>query len=182
MRTASLDDYRPSFFRRAILSCVVFAAFAAQQRQHTCSICSNRRSVPSRAPVRAYATMETGQGSSTVTVSPSEILAGKEVQPSAPKAILRTDYRPTPYLVTDVHLTFLLGATTRVKSKLSFVPNYQGSPEALALDGESLVSPPFAALPFATLGCCRMLFVNTHYQLSALYAKALKLCTWHKQP
>ena len=81
--------------------------------------------------------METGQGSSTVTVSPPEILAGKEVQPSAPKAILRTDYRPTPYLVSDVHLTFLLGETTRVKSKLSFVPNYPGSPPALALDGRA---------------------------------------------
>ena len=56
--------------------------------------------------------------------------------PSAPKAILRTDYRPTPYLITDVHLTFLLGDTTRVKSKLSCVPNYQGSPPSMALDGE----------------------------------------------
>lgn len=80
--------------------------------------------------------METGQGSSTVTVSPPEILAGKEVQPSAPKAILRTDYRPTPYLITDVHLTFLLDEVTRVKSKLSCVPNYEGSPPTLALDGK----------------------------------------------
>ena len=79
--------------------------------------------------------METGPGTSTVSVSPPEILAGKEIQPSAPKAILRTDYRPTPYLVSNVHLTFLLGDTTRVKSKLSFVPNYQGAPPALALDG-----------------------------------------------
>ena len=80
--------------------------------------------------------METGQGSSTVTVSPPEILAGKEIQPSAPKAILRTDYSPTPYLITDVHLTFLLGDTTRVKSKLSCIPNYKGSPPSLALDGK----------------------------------------------
>ena len=80
--------------------------------------------------------METGQGSSTSTVSPPEILSGKEIQPSTPKAILRTDYRPTPYLITDVHLTFLLGDTTRVKSKLSCVPNYQGSSPSLALDGE----------------------------------------------
>ena len=80
--------------------------------------------------------METGQGSSTSTVSPPEILAGKEIQPSTPKAILRTDYRPTPYLITDVHLTFLLGDATCVKSKLSCVPNYQGSPPKLALDGE----------------------------------------------
>ena len=82
--------------------------------------------------------METGQGSSTVTVSPPEILSGKEIQPSTPKAILRTDYRPTPYLITDVHLTFLLGDTTRVKSKLSCTPNYQGSPPSMALDGELL--------------------------------------------
>ena len=82
--------------------------------------------------------METGQGTSTSTVSPPEILSGKEIQPSTPKAILRTNYRPTPYLVTDVHLTFLLGDTTRVKSKLSCVPNYQGSPPSLALDGELL--------------------------------------------
>ena len=80
--------------------------------------------------------METGQGSSTSTVSPPEILSGKEIQPSTPKAILRTDYRPTPYLITDVQLTFLLGDTTRVKSKLSCVPNYKGSPPSLALDGE----------------------------------------------
>ena len=80
--------------------------------------------------------METGQGTSTSTVSPPEILSGKEIQPSTPKAILRTDYRPTPYLISDVHLTFLLGDTTRVKSKLSCVPNYQGSPPSMALDGE----------------------------------------------
>lgn len=85
--------------------------------------------------VRSYGSMETGQSTSTVSVSPPEILAGKEIQPSAPKAILRTDYRPTPYLVSDVHLTFLLGDTTRVKSKLSCLPNYEGSPPALALDG-----------------------------------------------
>ena len=89
--------------------------------------------------LRTYASMETGQGTSTVSVSPPEILSGKEIQPSTPKAILRTDYRPTPYLVNNVHLTFLLGDTTRVKSKLSFVPNYEGSPPALALDG--MLSP-----------------------------------------
>ena len=122
----------PLLLRSLLLSCAVCAGFASRQRQRTSS---DRRSLPARAPVRTYASMETGQGSSTVTVSPPEILAGKEVQPSAPKAILRTDYRPTPYLVSDVHLTFLLGETTRVKSKLSFVPNYQGSPPALALDG-----------------------------------------------
>lgn len=97
---------------------------------------SQTRHSSTRLPfLRTYASMETGQGSSTVTVSPPEILAGKEIQPSAPKAILRTDYRSTPYLVSNVHLTFLLGDTTRVKSKLSFVPNYQGTPPALALDG-----------------------------------------------
>lgn len=85
-----------------------------------------------------FCSMETGQGSSTVTVSAPEILSGKEIQPSTPKAILRTDYRPTPYLITDVHLTFLLGETTRVKSKLSCTPNYHGSPPALALDGKLL--------------------------------------------
>ncbi|KAL3133720.1 hypothetical protein ABBQ32_008210 [Trebouxia sp. C0010 RCD-2024] len=94
--------------------------------------------VPSRPRCPGIVTlcsMETGQGSSTVTVSPPEILSGKEIQPSTPKAILRTDYRPTPYLITDVHLTFLLGDTTRVKSRLSCTPNYQGSPPSLALDG-----------------------------------------------
>jgi len=97
---------------------------------------SQTRLISTRLPfLRTYASMETGQGTSTVSVSPPEILAGKEIQPSAPKAILRTDYRPTPYLVSNVHLTFLLGDTTRVKSKLSFVPNYQGTPPALALDG-----------------------------------------------
>ena len=98
--------------------------------------------------------METGQGSSTVTVSPPEILAGKEIQPSAPKAILRTDYRSTPYLVSNVHLTFLLGDTTRVKSKLSFVPNYQGTPPALALDGMSPASRMLGGCDFGIINVC----------------------------
>jgi len=98
--------------------------------------------------------METGQGSSTVTVSPPEILAGKEIQPSAPKAILRTDYRPTPYLVSNVHLTFLLGDTTRVKSKLSFVPNYQGTPPALALDGMLPASRMLVCRDFGAISVC----------------------------
>ena len=80
--------------------------------------------------------METGQSTSVVGVSPPEIIAGKEVQPSAPKAILRTDYRPTSYLISNVHLTFLLGDETRVQSKLSFVSNNkEGSPPPLVLDG-----------------------------------------------
>ena len=98
--------------------------------------------------------METGQGSSTVTVSPPEILAGKEIQPSTPKAILRTDYRPTPYLVNNVHLTFLLGDTTRVKSKLSFVPNYQGTPPALALDGMLPAPTMITCCDFGTINLC----------------------------
>ena len=101
----------------------------------TLRISSNRTR---KLSVRPFATMETGQGSSTVTVSPPEIIAGKEIQPSAPKAILRTDYRPTPYLISNVHLTFLLGEETRVQSKLSFTSNNkEGSPPALVLDGDT---------------------------------------------
>ena len=153
-------------FRSLLLSCAVCAGFASRQRQRTSA---DRRGALARAPVRTYASMETGQGSSTVTVSPPEILAGKEVQPSAPKAILRTDYRPTPYLVSDVHLTFLLGETTRVKSKLSFVPNYPGSPPALALDGRATAKsmscseqPQFAA--------------HLHRSLATLQLH----CSWHR--
>ena len=127
--------------RTAIIVC---SGSVLLQRHRHC--CEGKR-VRLSAPVRTYATMETGQGSSTVTVSPPEILAGKEVQPSAPKAILRTDYRPTPYLVSDVHLCFLLGDTTRVKSRMYFVPNYKGSPPALALDGKPATrKPPWHSL------------------------------------
>ena len=114
--------------------------------------------------------METGQGTSTVSVSPPEILSGKEIQPSTPKAILRTDYRPTPYLVTNVHLTFLLGDTTRVKSKLSFVPNHEGSPPALTLDG--MLSPVLHTHQPAT-----MLDYN-HNSPSDLL---LTLCSWSRK-
>ena len=116
--------------------------------------CQTRHSSTRLPFLRTYATMETGQGSSTVTVSPPEILAGKEILPSAPKAILRTDYRPTPYLVSNVHLTFLLGDTTRVKSKLSFVPNYQGTPPALALDGTLPMSRKLACCDFGVISVC----------------------------
>ena len=81
--------------------------------------------------------METGQGSSIVTASPPEIIAGKEVQPSAPKAILRTDYKPTPYSISNVHLTFLLGEETRVQSKLTFITTHkESSRPPLVLDGK----------------------------------------------
>ena len=56
------------------------------------------------------------------------------------QAIYRKDYKPTPFLVDQVYLNFILGdEVTRVQSKLSLKPNYSGSdvPE-LALDGAAL--------------------------------------------
>ena len=47
------------------------------------------------------------------------------------------DYRPTPYLIDQVFLTFLLDEeSTNVQSKLHIKPNPQAtSPDALILNG-----------------------------------------------
>ena len=57
-----------------------------------------------------------------------------------PKLTYRKDYKPTPFLVEKLELTFLLNEEfTTVRSKLHFVPNpaspSNGAPE-LSLDGE----------------------------------------------
>jgi hypothetical protein len=59
-----------------------------------------------------------------------------------PTAIYRKDYKPTPYLIDQVHLDFNLGEdATRVVSKLHFKPNYQGStPPVIFLDGALLAA------------------------------------------
>ena len=50
------------------------------------------------------------------------------------------DYKPPPYLIDRVHLTFVLGEnSTQVLSRLSFKPNYEGDvPPPLPLDGAAL--------------------------------------------
>ncbi|GMH38910.1 hypothetical protein BSKO_06808 [Bryopsis sp. KO-2023] len=54
----------------------------------------------------------------------------------------RKDYKPTPYLVNDYHLSFNLNEdSTRVATKIRFVPNYSGTtPPPLVLDGRNDVS------------------------------------------
>ncbi|KAK9846623.1 hypothetical protein WJX81_007796 [Elliptochloris bilobata] len=54
-----------------------------------------------------------------------------------PQAVYRKDYKPPPYLIERVHLTFVLNEdSTRVLSRLSFKPNYDGeAPPPLPLDG-----------------------------------------------
>jgi aminopeptidase N len=55
----------------------------------------------------------------------------------APKPIFRKDYKPTPYLVDTVDLTFKLGEeVTHVHSKLHLKPNQsEATPPALFLHG-----------------------------------------------
>ncbi|KAK9785346.1 hypothetical protein WJX73_008039 [Symbiochloris irregularis] len=54
-----------------------------------------------------------------------------------PQPVYRKDYKPTPYLIDQVHLTFQLGEEhTTVLSDLHFKPNYQGdSPPEVVLNG-----------------------------------------------
>ena len=60
----------------------------------------------------------------------------------APQPVYRKDYKPTPYLIDQVHLTFQLGEeSTRVLSELALKPNYDGSaPPEITLNGESCAS------------------------------------------
>ena len=57
--------------------------------------------------------------------------------------VYRKDYKPTPYLVDHIYLDFNLNEDkTRVKSKLSVNPNYEGNaPPELSLDGK--ITPHF---------------------------------------
>jgi aminopeptidase N len=58
-----------------------------------------------------------------------------------PKAILLKDYRPTPFLVEHVRLTFRLDTTnTRIKAEIRFRPNpaHKGKARKLVLDGEMI--------------------------------------------
>lgn len=50
------------------------------------------------------------------------------------------DYKPPPYLIERVHLTFVLKEdSTHVLSRLSIKPNYEGdAPPPLPLDGATL--------------------------------------------
>ena len=64
-----------------------------------------------------------------------------ETAPKTPKAIYLKDYRPTPYLIERVHLTFALDAReTRVKAQLHMRPNPKAKVKAapLELDGEKI--------------------------------------------
>ncbi len=55
----------------------------------------------------------------------------------APQPVYRKDYKPTPYLIDQVHLTFQLGEdSTKVVSELSCTANYKGSsPPEMVLNG-----------------------------------------------
>ena len=55
----------------------------------------------------------------------------------APQPVYRKDYKPTPYLVDQVHLTFQLSEeSTTVLSELAVKPNYAGSsPPEMSLNG-----------------------------------------------
>ncbi len=58
-----------------------------------------------------------------------------------PQAILLKDYRPTPFLIEKVALTFRLDPTeTQVKAEIRFKPNpaHVGKSKTLALDGEMI--------------------------------------------
>ena len=86
-----------------------------------------------------------------VEAPPQEEKSGVAEQPQsdkavAPQPIYRKDYKPTPYLIDQVHLTFRLGDgddATRVLSELSFKPNHSSSsPPHLVLNGA-----PFHMLP-----------------------------------
>lgn len=79
-----------------------------------------------------------------ISAPPEEKLGVAEPEQNAepadvlvPQAVFRKDYKPTPYLVDQVHLTFQLGEdNTKVLSELSFRPNYSGdSPPELFLNG-----------------------------------------------
>jgi aminopeptidase N len=64
-----------------------------------------------------------------------------ETAPKKPQTIHLKDYRPTPYLIDQVHLTFDLDARqTRVKTQLLFRPNPKAKAKsaALKLDGEKI--------------------------------------------
>jgi aminopeptidase N len=85
-----------------------------------------------------------GTATSVASVPKTDVLAGKEVQPSAPQEKFRRDYRQPDYLIDQVYLTFVLGEeTTTVKSKLHVKPNHNnsnGSTPALVLHGRKDVS------------------------------------------
>ena len=66
-----------------------------------------------------------------------------------PQPTYRKDYKPTPYLVDKLNLTFLLDEeATTVRSRLHFVPNpaaaSNGAPE-LSLDGAPFLHRPAKA-------------------------------------
>ena len=55
------------------------------------------------------------------------------------QTIRLSDYKPLPYLVEDVHLTFNLHANkTRVNAKITFVSNPASDGGDLRLDGQEL--------------------------------------------
>ena len=69
------------------------------------------------------------------------------------------DYKPTPYLIEDVHLDFLLNEDkSTVKSKLHMTPNYgsASSPPKLELDGEpcAVISSSAPAVLHGTCSGC----------------------------
>lgn len=55
------------------------------------------------------------------------------------QTIYRKDYTPTPYLIPDLSLDFQLNEdVSKVKSKLSVIPNYKEGSPSLVLDGTIL--------------------------------------------
>ncbi len=58
---------------------------------------------------------------------------------NSPQPVRLADYRPPPWLVDSVHLTFLLDPeATRVTSRIAFAPNPEASDRNFRLDGEGL--------------------------------------------
>mmetsp|Transcript_7416 Transcript_7416/g.21902 ORF Transcript_7416/g.21902 Transcript_7416/m.21902 type:complete len:899 (-) Transcript_7416:562-3258(-) len=90
------------------------------------------RSLPTTVPrfVRAMA-------SGTATTEPPMEKVDMAAPGAVPTVKYRKDYKPTPYLLNQVQLNFALDEeTSKVRSVLDFVPNYEGtSPPEIFLNG-----------------------------------------------
>ncbi len=96
--------------------------------------------------------------------------------PSAPTTIYRKDYKPTPYQVDQVDLTFQLNEdATVVTSQLKMRPTHNGSggPQPIVFNGTFAPFRPYTPwLPIPTLCLSQLPFLTPCRLLACIIAAA----------